>query len=237
MYKKISILTGIALLGLGSLSANAAVIDLFDWGINVDGALTFPGDPLPGGIDMSGFDDISGLGQIDITLTGAGARNALVFLDHEIDEADNSFFNESAATGGALATGQSWEADEPGFLFGDIYDNFMDNTLDNSNGVPEGFEEDVSMAIGWDFGIVAGETAVASFFTSTVNGAAGSFFIEHYDPDSDASIFFWSALDITGGITPPPIDPPPVDLAEPGTFGLALFGMLSAFGLRRRKTQ
>jgi len=230
VYKNITTLLSVVILGFGSLSANAAIIDLFDWGFNIDSIWSndFTGDPIPGNVDVSLFDLGTGIGQIDITITGIGVHNALTFLDHEIDESINTFFNESASIGGALMAGQSWEADEPGFLFGDIVENAAHNTLDNANGVPAGLEDDVSMALGWDFALVDGETAVASFFTSTINDAAGSFFIEQFDPDSNASIFFWSGLDISAE--------PPAGLTEPGTLGLVLFGMLSVFGLRRRKT-
>lgn len=238
VHKKISILTSIVLFGLGSFSANAAVIDitLFEMAVNIDGAVSSiagfesAGDIVPGNVDLTGFDDVTGFGQIDITITGAGLHNVLVFMDHEIDETLNTFFNESASTGGTPLPEQSWEADEPGYLFGDIFDNFELNALDNSNAFPP--SDDVSMALGWDFMLLAGQTAVASFFTRTTNDI-GSFFIEHFDGDSQASIFFWSTLDITGDTQPP--TEPPIAMPEPGTLGLALFGMLSVFGLRRRR--
>jgi len=149
MNKKISALIGIALFGLGSLSANAAIIGLYDYGFNIDGSGTnfLDGDAIPGNVDVSGFDLTSGLGRIDISFTGIGAHNALTFLDHEIDEAINTFFNETALTGGALGAGQSWEADEPGFggIMGDIYANYMGNALDNTNrSKPGGY----SLAVG-----------------------------------------------------------------------------------------
>lgn len=226
------------LLGLSSFSANAATISLFELGVNIDGFFSSiggfvnVGDPVPGSVDLTGFNNTTGLGQIDITITGVGLHNALVFVDHEIDEVINTFFNESASTSGAPAPGQSWEADEPGFLFGDIDLNSQANTLDNANGVPAGFEDDVSMAIGWDFTLAAGQTAIASFFTTEI-APIGGFFIEHTDGLSEASIFFASLLRITGDTQPP--EPPRTGLPEPGTLGLALFGMLSIFGLRRRK--
>lgn len=239
MNKIISTLIGIAFFGLGSLTANAAFISLYDYGFNVDGIGTnaLDGDPIPGSVDVSGFDLNTGLGRIDISFAGIGAHNALTYLDHEIDEAINTFFNENASTGGSLGAGQSWEADEPEFVFGDIYSNYLGNNLDNSNGVPPGSEDDVAMALGWDFTLAADETAIASFFASTSNDSAGSFFIEQNDPDSSpagaqggTSIFFWSNLAIFGG-------EPPTGMVEPGTLGMTLFGIISVIGLRRRKIQ
>jgi len=237
MNKKISALIGFAFFSLTSLSANAAIIGLYDWGVNIDGTVSeigLLGDPIPGSVDVSGFNQTSGLGRIDIFFSGAGAHNALTFVDHEIDEAINTFFNENGtSSGGALGAGQTAEIDEPGFVFGDIYTNFLNNSLDNTNSLLPGNEDDVSMAIGWDFTLGADEVAVASFFTSLTNDSGGLFTLEQNDPDSSpvgaqggTSIFFWSDLDIG-----------PAGLPEPGTLGLALFGMLSAFGLRRRKLQ
>ena len=190
----------LAMLAVASGPALADPIDLFDYGFNIDGATTegSMGDPTPGNVDDSLFDYLTGLGAITITISGAGAHNALVFVDHEIDESLNSFFNENAVGLGALAAGQSVEADEPGFVFGDIYNNFLANTLDNTNAVTPGLEDDVSMAIGWDFVLAAGETAVASFFVGQVSGSAGAFNFRHTDADSGVAIYFWSTLDIQG---------------------------------------
>ena len=244
MKIRILFLTAVAFIGLGISSANAAIINLFDYGFNIDGSGTnFQdgdfGGGLPGNVDASLFNFSTGIGQIDISFSGAGTHNALTFLDHEIDQATNTFFNENAFdyNSGSLGAGQSWEIDEPEYVFGDIYSNYMANTLDNSNAF--GLDvDDVSMALGWDFALAAGQTGIASFFTSTSKDDAdawGGFYLEHYDPDSEsqtgiytASVFFWSDLSIVDV---------PTGLAEPGTLGLVLFGMLSVFGLRRRKTQ
>jgi hypothetical protein len=235
--RSLTTLASIALLGMSGWSANAATIDLFEYGFNIDLALTESafGDPTPSNVDASGFSFSDGLGQIDITLTGAGAHNALVYFDHEIDEAINTYFNENATSGGSLASGQKFEADEPGFIFGDIYDNFLANSLDNTNGVTIGSEDDVSMAISWDFVLAAGQTAVASFFTNVVNGAGSNFWLSQNDPDSNASFFFWSTLTITDAPIDPPIDPP-IGMPEPSMLVLMTFGMLAVFGLRRRRS-
>jgi len=224
-----------ALAAFGMPTAQAATIELFDYGFNIDGAISYPslGDPLPTEVDATGFDDLTGLGMLDITITGAGNHSVLSFFDHEIDVLINSFFNENGAIGGAPVAGQSWEIDEPGYVLGDIVDNFEANMLDNFNEIsiaayPNG--DDVSMAMGFNFALAAGQTATVSFNLSETNSAPG-FFLQHFDLDSVASIFLWGDLAIDGG---GPTEPP-TSLAEPGSLGLAMIGIFSILGLRRRR--
>ena len=92
---------------------------------------------VPGNWSFALFDTATGLGTATATVTGAGIHNVLFFLDIEIDEAINTFFNEFGSVIGAPGAGLSWEIDEPGFGgFGDIYANFVAGALDSTNGVP-----------------------------------------------------------------------------------------------------
>jgi hypothetical protein len=178
----------VVLLAAASI-ANAATISLFECGTNVDGTIT---------LTCSGLDG-AGLGTVSLAgITGAGAHSVLVFVDHEIDEAINTFFNEFGSAFGVPIAGQSWEIDEPGFFFGDIYDNFQAGTLDNTNGVPAGSPDDVSMAMGWNFILAAGETASIAFILSDLQPGSG-FFLSHCDPDSDACVHLSSTLTIDNG--------------------------------------
>jgi hypothetical protein len=218
-----------------SFSSHAATIGLFDWGFNVDGTTYCNLGPCdndgvaPGtipGIDVSGFDFLTGLGSIEFSISAAGSHSLVGYFDHEIDEPINTFFNETGFTSGTAAAGQSWEVDEPGFLFGNIFDNFVADTLENSNDL-SGIFDDMAMAMGFDFLLTVGETATVSFNLSETNDAGGLFALEQYDPDSDASIFFWSDISITGQ--------PPMGLAEPGTLSLLSMGLIGIACARRRR--
>lgn len=126
---------------------------MFDYSYNIDGALTQGafGDPTPAEVDDTAFDYHTGLGQIDIEIVSLGLHSVLAFFDHEIDESINTFFNEYVPGDNALAAGQTAEVDEPGYVFGDIYDNFLDNTLCNCTDVTAGAPDDVSMGYGFGF--------------------------------------------------------------------------------------
>ena len=232
-----------AMAASNAMPVNAAVITLFDWGVNIDGGTTCPaGDPcdtdiLPAAVDGSGFDFTAGLGTISYTITGSGDHHTSLFLDHEIDE---DFENEFGSTTGALAAGQTWEIDQP--VNGDIFiSNFLDGNetvgsqLDMINGVPLGSENDVAMALAWDFtlgaGIGAGETATVDFMVSLVAPTDGSFFLSLTDPDAtpeaENTIYFSSTLDIQ----PNPVPVPGALLL----FGSGLVGLVGT--CFRRKSQ
>ncbi|MBC2711710.1 MAG: PEP-CTERM sorting domain-containing protein [Desulfosarcina sp.] len=209
----------------GATSVSAATIGLYDLEFNIDGILSNPisGDPVPAGVDDSGFNYTNGLGMLTIALSGGGSHFVGLFVDHEIDEATNTYFNENGAAIGTAA-GQSWEIDEPGYLGGDIYTNFSNSALDNSNNVPAGSEDDVSMALGWDFILDTDKTAVIDFMISTT--APGGFYLNQKDPDSLVDIYFSSTLDLEGDVPPIP---------EPATLLLLGTGLVGLCASQRKK--
>lgn len=153
-----------------------------------------------------------------------------VFLDAEFDQAINTFFNEFGGLVSVIGNGASdifadaWEIDEPGYLFGDIYDHLLDGALDNSNGVPEGAEDDVSLALGFSLGnLNAGDRVVVDMLISRLN--IGGLF--HGDADS-ADLLYWNGTALVERFTPP------VAVDEPGSLVFLLGGLLFGAWLRRR---
>jgi hypothetical protein len=243
---KIGILA-LAALGLGSTGASAATINLYGYAFNVDGTvydvlyadpINVPGGTitgtLPGGINQDGLNKTNGIGTISFTTSGAGAHSFLAFFDHEMVEEQNTYFNEYGAVNGTQGAVQSWEIDEPGWDMtnpGDIYSNFKNSNnisgsqLDNSNTVPSGSENDVSMAMGWDFNLDTGETA---FITLTLSETAptSGFYLAQFDNDTGAGLYFSGNLNITGGGNPVP---------EPATMLLMATGLTGLLGARARR--
>jgi hypothetical protein len=216
MNNRIAVIGAATALCVANLRAD---IDLFEWGINQEGVITGTGDALPPG---SVFDPSTGLGNVRLSFAGPGSHSGILFVDHELSETINTYFNEFAEASGSPPPGLSWEIDEPGFLFGNIFDNFLAATLDNSAATFG--PEDVSMALGWAFALNPGEHATIDFLVSESQPAG--FFLRHYDPDSDEEIFFSASLTITGGAVPD----------GGSTLALlAIAGTLFGLGVTRRK--
>jgi hypothetical protein len=193
--KTTTTLAALALAATLSSTNATPIIDLFEYGVNIDGAVS--NNSAPAGVNISGFDTGTGLGTILMALSGAGPHYCSLFVDHEIDESINTFFNEFGTAAGAPVAGQSWEIDEPGYVFGDIYTNFVAGTLDNSNGVSPNSPDDVSMALGWNVTLASWESATA-YFTLSETAPTSGFYLKHFDPDSGGAVYFSSALNVTG---------------------------------------
>ncbi|MBU1060109.1 MAG: MSCRAMM family adhesin SdrC, partial [Proteobacteria bacterium] len=114
-----------------------AGIDLWDWGINIDGTsycLEGPCDfdffstgtlgslaELPLSIDFRNFnltDDfatLDGLGTLTFTITGEGSHSVSVYFNYDLDYSLNGSLNETGTTSGSPQLGQLWEIDEIGW--------------------------------------------------------------------------------------------------------------------------
>jgi len=194
--------------------------------------------------------DADGLGTFGWTYTNnsGGTLSDVRFIgaaDIDIDGGFGDFANEfgtflnldlaTGAPSGAIAA-DSWEIDEPGFVFGDIFDNAFDDTLDDANAVDETtvdpFGEDVALALGFTVGTLeAGESFTASF-SLIEDGTKG---LLQTDLTSDFSFAF------NGFVTGPGVgidgdgDGDPDPIPEPGTLGLGAFGLGLALLARRRR--
>ena len=210
MKKKLLLPVVFMLLACGVFTAPAdADVGLYDWAVNIDGVISaFPSydskDSIPPEIDDSLFDDVTGLGTLTATISGAGDHFVGLFVDHEIDEPINTFYNETGATSGTPAAGQTWEIDEPGWVSGDIYENlelsdatgsWLDNGIGTSVYGDTTFPDDVSMAMGWEFTLGGGLYAEIDFLLSDIAPPSG-FYLQHNDPDSPESVYFSSSLNI-----------------------------------------
>jgi hypothetical protein len=151
-----------------------------------------------------------------------------VFFDYDIDASINGYLNEQGSPN--PASGQSWEIDEPEYTFGNIYDNFSNSNLDNmawDNTQSPDFKDDVAMAMGWNFTLLAGESAKITFDISDTAPMSG-FYLDQYDSDSDAHIYLSSKFNKTS--------PPPSTVPEPGMLTLLFPGLgLAAAAFRFRK--
>lgn len=176
--------------------------EVFDLDAFVGSTETGPGarlstDPVPTGLSLSFSstlsDDATEL-VLRYTLTNTSALSLsnvyfVSFVDAEIDEPNTTFFNEYATTRGSLAAGQSFEVDEPGFAFGDIFDNALAGTLDGTN-VLDGPSQtdDVAMALGFSLGTLAsGASETLEFMLSEDGATIGDFAIDQFDGGVNAS--------------------------------------------------
>ena len=190
-------------------------------------------DPLPSGLDF-----VFGFGlsadATDLTLSYSFTNNTgsdlndfvfLSFVDADIDAASNTFFNEFATTSGTLEPGQNFEVDEPGYVFGDIFDNLRLGALDGMNAVPEGSPEDVGMALSFLLPVLEiGETFGIEIMLSEDGDSLGTFLISQGDIDP-ASI---TRIAYSGVATQPMPEPSSLVLFGAG-------GLLVSRALRKRR--
>jgi hypothetical protein len=172
-----------------------------------------------------------------LTATSAlAAAGASIFLDAEINEAANTWFYERGEAQVASGGSTSWEIDEPGYgtsYIGDIYDNYMNRTFDNSvfNGQPD-LVEDVSLGLGFDFGNLGpGDQLAMEILLSETAIGPGWGTVLHQWNDIDGlggdNLYFAGRYSIQR-FTPPDPDPDPGPgvIPEPGTLALLGLGLL-----------
>jgi hypothetical protein len=214
---------------------------------NLNGTLYHNTYVVPG-LNSAAFDDATGLGTLTLTHNpgAAGAYFFDVFFDHQLHV---PFYNEYGAVNGAPGAGMSWQIDEPGFgdanRLGTIFDNASNNALDNTNHIPgtlsnfandcgangggavnPNCNNDVSMALGFNFILAADEQAVITVMASAIQPTAG-FYLRQHDPNTPSNVY------LTGAISIQPSGPAPIP--EPRSWVLiGTAGLLLGGALRRR---
>jgi len=225
--------------------APANAYEIYDFG-------AFLNSPTLGGTSLqyldSGLNDFAGSG-IDISFTNGldsssygdliwqftnNTSNILTnvslfgFVDAEVVENTNHFDNEYgryvSITGGGNGdiNPDSWEIDEPSYIFGDIYYNIMGGALDNTNAIPQGSEDDVSLALGFELGdILVGQTWTMTFTISDTDIGG----LYHGDEPSGTGAYL-NGTAVVGSTASVP---------EPASMLLFLIGMSGMTFVRRRR--
>lgn len=190
-----------------------------------------------GGLDADNFGSHGWL-LTNATTTAWQDVSLIFFLDAEWEE--NGYTNEygqflglglaPGAPTGALAPDQ-WEIDEPGWAFGDIYDNAsFYGVLDDTDGL-DGLTDDVALAFGWRLPDLSPGDAVR---LTVLHQTAATFGIAHHDPDAGTAVYVNAFVELIPRSTGPgdPTDPPgPSPVPEPTT--LALVGAALVVGASR----
>ena len=178
---------GLFILLTGQAPAQATP-DLYAWMFNIDGIVTeYINEYDTSGMPVDASLDPDDLGVFTYTESIAGAHSLIGFWDYEMDETANTFFNELGAVQGSPAPGQSWQIGSiDNYDPGNIWDNVWDGSLNNTNTIP--VEGDVSWAMGWEYFLNPGETAVIRMTVSAVLPEA-DFFLLHMDNDTGERIY------------------------------------------------
>lgn len=190
-------------------------------------------DALPADLDFSASASASiGGSLLEIQYRVANRGSLLLsdltfstFIDAEIVETGNTFFNEYASVLGIPAAGQGFEVDEPGFTFGDIYDNLLTGQLDGTNAVPIGQPDDVSFALSFAFASLApGEAAQVTLWISDAGEALPGVVLQQLDPGSSTTLTYSGQSTL-------------VAVPEPSTLAMLALGLLCIEGWARRESK
>ena len=117
------------------------------------------------------------------------------------------------------ASRDSWEIDEPGYFFGDIFENLLAGTLDSSNAIPEGLSGDVSLGLGFELGTLELGDSWGGSFQISLSDIGG---LSHSDPDSAFQYYFNGNVEVFRN-DPASVPEPPTLLMLTAGLGIAAF--------------
>jgi len=183
---------------------------LWDWSAYVDGA-TYNPPSLPSSVDSSMFNFTTGLGSLDMFFNTPGMHAMGVYFSHYYDtgfgDVTDAYANPSITL---PPTGRSFQLGWPGMGSPTVFDNFMNNSLDNSNTVgaysaPPSACCDVAMAMLHSFTLGVGDSEDVKFHVGIDAPPAGTFYLRETDHDSGRNIYLTETAIFTpsGGNTVP----------------------------------
>ena len=217
--KNQSFLVAIALLSSFSVSATQVPdIDIYEFSVYIkstetgtsslrDTVIGLGPDTITAGLDVTFTNNLNAenVGTLVWSVTnntGGNLTNVSLFgfLDVEIQEQINSFVSEYGTTVDLnLGTGpgdgmpDSFEIDEPEFVFGNIISNLLAGALDDMNALQPASSNDVSMALGFAIGDLAvGETLTATFDISLTNNSG----LGHVDPSPFLQFWYNGSVEV-----------------------------------------
>jgi len=236
---------------IGAVFTMLGAPSLQEFLLNANGTTYHNTTAVPG-LNAGGFNTTTGLGTLAWTFDPghAGTYSLGAYFDHQ---GHVPFFDEYGAVAGTPPAGMSWQIDEPGFgdenRLGTIYGNVIAASLDNTNHVPgqtSNFDtfcgantsghavdaacnNDVAMALGWNFLLGDGQEALFTIVASLTPRAG--FHLGQFDPETGDAIY----LSATGEIRESN-GPPPPGIPEPSTVVLFGTGLLGAIAGKRGRS-